>query len=226
MSSKSPAPINEARPLGKTHARQIKPSEEDRIAKGRHLAAAYLMARDGMDMDTAAEIVGSMDVEDVNALIDESNTAVIARYGRDYPAGAAAGTAGAPALKDGATPIEGAALVEPDEGPMPNYTEVPALAERDEFPGLVISVAANAKLKNSAEKAYKEGKGIILQILTDAGAPRVECLGWKMSVYEGESKQLDEHLLLEAGVSADTIKRCWKSKKYTDVRMTVVKKEV
>jgi hypothetical protein len=84
----------------------------------------------------------------------------------------------------------------------------------------VTECAAAAATKNAAERLYKADKAQIIGAMKGAKIARVECLGIKLSVYIGHTVTLDPMLLLEAGVSPDVIKRCYRDTPYTDVRVT------
>jgi hypothetical protein len=205
------AAVEEA-PAPKPHERKTKPSEKDRIEKGRELVAGYLIQRDGMDPQIAVMVVANMEAEEINALIEEANTAVLDR-GKDAPA-----TEPAPATESGA------GFTDDDSTEFVDFTEIPELAASEEFAVWVFAAADNSKVKNAAEKAYKEDKAKIIALMKDtAKIKRTSCGGIKLTVYPGETKWIDERMLLEQGVPIETIKKCWKSTPWWDVRFTMPK---
>lgn len=204
----------------KTHARKAKPAEKDRIAERLRLAKSYLEQRDGMDPDTAQIVVESMDTGSLDALIEEANTAVLAR-GLSAPAPSA--PAASP-VKAGDTQV--ATDAEEDAKPPVDFLSVPALAADDTFPEIVIRCSEAARIKNEQEAAYKSDKKLIDSILAEAGIGKKEpviCVGLKLNRYTGKTpRQLNEQKLLLAGVSPDIIAKCWVSGTYDDVRITKV----
>ena len=187
------------------HERTVRPSEADRIEKGRRLAADYLVHRDGMDPQVAMDIVESMDRDSVDELITESATDTIERT-KKLMAAKAAGA--------------GPATEPDDDAPVPDFLTIPLLAEDETFAYNVQECARAANRKNEAEKEYKERKGLVMSRMKEAATQRVWCMGIRLAVYVGHNRRLDEHLLLEAGVNIDTINRCWKDTPYDDVRLT------
>lgn len=216
--AEAPAPAPVAAP--KSHARKAKPAEKDRIAERLRLAKSYLEQRDGMDSDTAEIVAGSMSTEDLDALIAEANTAVMART----PAAPAPSAPAASPVEAGDT--QAAPSVEKDAKPPVDFLSVPALAADATFPEIVIRCSEAARIKNEQEEAYKSDKKLIDNMLAEAGIGKKEpviCVGLKLSRYTGKSpRQLNEQKLLLAGVSPDIIAKCWVSGSYDDVRITKV----
>lgn len=187
------------------HGRTAKPSEEDKIAKGRRLAASYLTQRDGLAEEIATMIVEGLEPEDVNALIAEANTATLEK------------TADKTATK-------GAALVATDDdGPAVDYTDVEVLANNEFFVPLVYDTVEQSKIKNDAEKQYKANKQAIIALMKTAKTMRVAVSEVKLTVYRGHARWIDEIKLLENGVSIDIINKCWSDTPYDDVQITVPK---
>lgn len=184
----------------KKHERNTKPSEADRLEKGKTLAAKYLERRDGMDPQLALDIVESMDADTINALIEEANTAIM-----------------------GAT----ADLLKTADAPKSviSFLAIPALANDEGFAKLVFDCAALSKTANGAKAGYKSGKEILYAKLMAAAGPGgyVECMGIKVEPYIGYSTFLDEHKLIEAGVDPALVKKGWKTTEYEDVRFIIPK---
>lgn len=206
----------------KAHERKTKPSEADRLEKGKKLAASYLVQRDGMDEDTARMVVDTMDPEDVNTLITEANTGVLAQTPAAAPSAPAASgekASGASVVPD---PEEGAA------DPI-DFLTVPALADDDTFTEIAVRCRDNAVLKNEAEKQYKADKKILDLVLAEAGIDKLQpvlCAGVRLVRYTGKSpRRLSDLKLLEKGVSIDIINACWEQGEYDDVRVTTPKVE-
>lgn len=217
---KAEAPTTAPVAAPKSHARKAKPAEKDRIAERQRLAKSYLEQRDGMDPDTAQIVIDSMDAGSLDALIEEANTAVLAR-GLSAPAPSA--PAASP-VKAGDT--QAAPDAEEDAKPPVDFLSVPALAADDTFPEIVIRCSEAARIKNEQEAAYKSDKKLIDSILAEAGIGKKEpviCVGLKLNRYTGKTpRQLNEQKLLLAGVSPDIIAKCWVSGTYDDVRITKV----
>lgn len=216
------APMPQAVSKPKPHARKSKKSEEDKIAKGKRLAASYLVQRDGMDEDTAATIVDSMDADTINVLISESATSILDRSADAAQSGGAGETPGAPATSPAATPEKAG---EEDAGiPARDFLEIPELAGNETFAELAIRCRDKAVEKNAAEKMYKADKKTLDSVLSNAGVDKLEpvmCFGVRLVRYSGKSpRQLSEIKLMEAGVSPDVIAKCWVQGTYDDVRVT------
>lgn len=202
----------------KKHERHSKPSEKERIERGKQLAAAYLMQRDGMDSDTAIMVVESMDPDTINELNTEAATAVLEKSKE-----AATAAPSAPAT----SPVDaGGTSAEQEAGeeaiPAVDFTTVPALAEDDTFPEIAIRCRDAAVTKNEAETRYKTDKKLLDSILKEAGINKnapVQVADVKLTRYTGYTPYLSETLLLEKGVSPDVIKACWVKKPYDDVRV-------
>ncbi len=192
----------------KPHARKAKPSEEERIARGKAIAVSYLAQRDGMELDMANMIVESMTPDEVNELTAEAATAVLDK-----------GTGEAEPATEEEAPVA------------VNFLEVPALAEYEfeaddakfSFPELVTICVEKARLKNDSEKEYKAAKKLVMDAMKVAKTPLVDVFGVGLAVYKGGTSTLSEEMLLEAGVDADTIAKGWKKASYDDVRITVPK---
>lgn len=202
----------------KKHERTAKRSEENRIEKRDRLAASYLEQRDGMDPDTAKAVVASMDAADIEALISEANTSVLAQTG----APSAAPTS--PAATPESSPVPDA---DNDTTPAIDFLSVPALADDDTFSEIAIRCRDNAITKNKAEKEYKADKKVLDTILQGAGIGKdqpVMCVDVRLVRYTGKSpRQLSDTKLLEKGVSIDIINQCWVQGSYDDVRVTTPK---
>lgn len=208
----------------KVHEREATKGEQERIERGRKLAQSYLEQRDGMDPEIAKMVIEGMSADEVNALIEEANTAVMGRE--------VTGTI------TGASPVQSAQPVQPakQEQPEPpaetdveaddepiDFLIVEALANDEEYAQLVVTAADAAARKNAAEKEYKEAKNKLIPKMKAAGALHVTCLGNKLKVYKGHNMTLNEQKLLEAGVDPTLIKKGWKDTPYDDVRITAVK---
>lgn len=194
----------------KPHTRKAKPAEEDRIEKTKRLACSYLEQSQGLDPQTALDVVESMSPDDVMALIMEANTATMEAH---------------PAPQTGSAPAPSAAPTSPvdapeDDGPAPDFMTIPALAAHETFSEKVIDCIEAATAKNDSEKKYKSLKKDIITILHEAGQTAVEVFQNKLKVYTGHSRSLSEIKLLEKGVSIDIINECWVDTPYDDVRIT------
>lgn len=234
----APKPEPAAKVAPVKHERKAKPAEKDRIAERLRLAKSYLEQRDGMDSDTAQVVVNSMDPADLDALITEANTAVMARTPTPSTVAPAAAPSAVPPspLDTGGT----SAVPDPEEGAKPavDFLSVPGLAEatwvdsntgtEHTLPEIVIRCNEAAQTKNKAEAEYKADKKIIDAVLAGAGVGKnepVTVFGMlRLTRYTGKSpRQLNEQKLLEKGVSPDIIKQCWTSGTYDDVRFTPIK---
>lgn len=196
--SDSPAPK-------KVHERKPRQSEVNLLAKIRKSAIEYLMRRDEMDEDTAVMVVDSMDPEGINALIEEGNTAVIEKT----------------QATQAATAEKGAAFVEEDEKKV--YTDflvIPELAEDEEFAKLVIDAETAAKMKNAAEKVYKENKAKIITKLKATKFKDVTMANIKLALYQGITVVPSQQILIEGGVDPALVAKAWERKPYDDVRIT------
>lgn len=205
----------------KLHERTAKTSELERREKGLNLAASYLEQRDGMDAQLALDIASGMDPADLEALIAESNTAVIAQTKVGIEA-AAAETVAVGAANSG--PKVNVPWAPPDDEATPatDWTTIPALAEHETFAVVANDVVEASKLKNLAEKDYKAGKKTLDKIMAEAGCAKnqtIECLGNKLTRTSGSSSYLSKEKLMEKGVSIDVINQCWDKTEYDDVRI-------
>lgn len=203
---------------GEVHERTATRSEEERLERGKSLAAHYLTQRDGLDEDLARQIIDGMAPEEVNALIVEANTAVMDDHKAAHP------PAAAPASVNPAAPDP-----ETDGKVFPDFATIPALAgftvEHDgnklDFRTLTEQVVSNARTKNAAEARYKAGKQVIMSAMDGSGSKFAAVDNVKLERYTGNTvPQLDPLKLLEKGVSIDIINQCWTSKEYEDVRVT------
>lgn len=218
------APLPQAVSKPKAHERHKKPSEAERIAKGKQLAAAYLMQRDGMDADTAQMVVGTMDAATINELNTEAATAVLEKStAAAAPAPSAAPPSPADTGDTSAVPVADEAAA-----PAVDFSEVPALVayeteDKETFAEVAIRCRDNAVLKNDVEKQYKYDKRVLDMAMLQAGIKKgapVMVTDIKLTRYTGKSpKYLSDVLLLQAGVSPDVIGKCWVSKDYDDVRV-------
>ncbi len=199
----------------KAHARKPKKSELELLEKGRVLAADYLVTRDGMDLQTATDVVEGMSADEVNDLIHEANTTTLAKT---------AATMSHPPAETAAKIAEsvlGEVLGdEPDPAKVfTEYYEIEALVSNEEFPDMVQKCIDSAATKNKAEKEYKDTKKKLVAIFDAAGVKLVSVLGIKAERYKGQSpKQLDPILLMEKGVDPLIINQCYKSTDYDDIR--------
>lgn len=216
-------PLPQAVSKPKAHERHKKPSEAERIAKGKQLAASYLMQREGMDAETAQMIVDTMDVDTINELNTEAATVVLDKT-KTLLAPAPSAPARSPG-DAGGTADDPSAV--PDALPPVDFSEVPALVEyetedKETFAEVALRCRDNAAIKNEAEKQYKYDKRVLDVAMMTAGIGKnapVMVTDIKLTRYTGYTPQLSEQLLLEAGVSPDTIKKCWTKKPYDDVRV-------
>lgn len=197
--SKKPAPKAKAKAAppkmvpGVKHARKVKPSEAELLQRGRRLAASYLVQRDGMDEELAAQVIEGMEPEEINALIVEANTEVIEDINGEIP--------------DGADFTSIPALSSDDEFAELVTTAANKGAEKN-----------RAEIEYKAAKAALFDKLQAAGVRLDSS---VMCLGVKATPYIGESTWLDEKLLMSAGVTADQIVKGRAKKKYNDVRILV-----
>jgi hypothetical protein len=220
--AKAPATVHQI------HERRAKPSEEDAIERGRTLATSYIIQRDGMDAETAAMVVSGMEPEEINALIAEANSAVLADH---------LGTPGDEEVKAATKPKgkkgkpKGDGLMPDAEVPMVDFMTIPALVEFTDpdsqlaFGDLVIVAAIAAHRKNEAEKEYKEAKAAIVKVMLQAGLrdSGVMCLDHKVTHYTGHNITIPEQNLLDHGVDPDIIVASRKDTPYEDVRITAPK---
>ena len=219
MAKSKPAPNKKATPAPaavapkKKHERSTKPSEADRLEKGKFLVAAYLVRRDGMDADTAMAVVEGLSADERNSLIEECNTSTMEAHPVHPPADVPA---------TGSTLDPAPAAVEEEEATYVDFTAYPALLNDEAFVQEVLDCMYAAQHKGAAEKVYKAFKKRLIPKLKDATGladPLVQVMDVKLAVYEGSSTFLDETKLLEAGVSPEQIKKGYKTTKYTDVRV-------
>lgn len=212
----------EAATSPKAHKREAKPAEINLIEKGKVFAAKYLEQRDGLDAQLALDIVETMDVETINSLIEEANTAVIEKT-VDWvvkPLEEAVQTI----LKrheEQATPEVQGESVEPEKE-FVNFLATP-LATDETFAQMMFDCRSAGKVKLDKEKEYKSLKAELYNKMKAAGSMLVECIGVKMEAYTGYAVFLDEQKLIEAGVDPALIKKGWKKTPYPDVRMTAPK---
>lgn len=188
----------------KAHERKPRQSEVNLLAKIRKSAIEYLMRRDEMDEDTAVMVVDSMEPEEINALIEEGNTAVIEK------------------TKQSQVTEKGAAFVEGDDEKKEyiDFLSIPELAEDEEFAKLVIDAETAAKLKNAAEKVYKENKAKIITKLKATKFKDVVMANIKLALYQGVTVVPSQQILIEGGVDPLLVAKAWERKPYDDVRIT------
>lgn len=179
------------------HEREVTKIEASRLTNRDSLAAAYLVARDGMDEDTAKMVVGSMDADSIFALVEEALIAP-APTGPDE---------------------SGAMLAEP----YVDFTTVPELASDETFPAEVVEMVECASTKNAMEKRYKELKPIVAQKLKDSHTLRAQIGDIQLNCFPGKNKQLSKEKLMEKGVSTDVINQCYSETPYDDIRISRVK---
>jgi hypothetical protein len=212
----------------------------ERLEQGRDLVVSYLMRRDGMDRDLAAQICAGFGAEEINALIEESNNATIAHTKESMTASAQTAVAVAANLNGQGEPAaepKGAALVpaesDPDAGAdFPDIMNIEFLqnvnlsddpARPIGFADVTFTTARNARIKNAAEKEYKIGKATMIRTLKSIGMARVNVHGIKLTVYPGVARFLSPTKLLEKGVDIEIINQCWEETPWEDVRITVPK---
>lgn len=183
----------------------------DRLAKGRKLAAGYLVKRDGLELEMATMVVDGMEPADIDALIVESNDKAIEE-----------------ARAAGILPPKG----EGEEKQVIDFSTVPLLVswvnpedEDQTFTILVAECAAEAAKKNAAEARYKLLKKMIVELLDAAtGAPAydstVDVFGTKLARYQGHHITLSEQKMLEQSIAPETIQKCKVDTPYEDVRIT------
>lgn len=203
-------------PAPKPHAREMKTGEKDRLAKGRQLVASFIVQRDGLDPEIAAQVVEGMEPEEINSLIAEANTAVIERT-RGTQAAPETTSAGTPENVPATEAQAGAAIPAP---PAVDFLSVPLLAADEDFAPLALGIPELAMAKNKAEEMLKKAKAIVVSKARAANVLKLTVADWKVSVFEGGSSHIDSLMLIENGVDPAIIRKCTKKTRYWDVKVS------